>query len=129
MFTQVKRRTDTDYTKLSTDKLIHLYESAASQHGLAKSEGEFVSGNPAADVVAAIYHEIRSRGIEHQKKLLALLLSDDIGVRGWAAAHALEFEPSRSEAILTEMSRGTDNQAFSAKMTLKVWREGNLRFP
>lgn len=72
----------------------------------------------------AIYHEIRNRGVEHQRALLPLLLSDDTGVRSWAAAHALEFEPRQGEAVLLEIARGKGMDGFSARMTLKVWREG-----
>jgi len=56
-------------------------------------------------------------------------LSNDIGVRGWAAAQALEFEPCQGEAILLNIAKGEGLAGFNAEMTLKVWREGNLRFP
>ena len=61
--------------------------------------------------------------------LLPLLLSNDIGVRGWAAAHALEFEPRQGEAIRWDIAKGEGLAGFNAEMTLKVWRESNLRFP
>jgi hypothetical protein len=90
---------------------------------------DFRAGNPAADTVAAIYRVIRSRGLEHQRMLLPLLLSSDNGVRTWAAAHALEFEPRQGEAILSDIAKLEGLEGFNAKMTLKVWREGSLRFP
>jgi len=61
--------------------------------------------------------------------LLPLLLSNDDGVREWAAAHALEFEPCQGEAVLLDIAKRKDLQGFTARMTLKVWREGTLRFP
>jgi len=61
--------------------------------------------------------------------LLPLLLSTDDGVREWAAAHALEFEPRQGEAILLDLAKRKGLQGFSSRMTLKVWREGTLRFP
>jgi len=115
--------------KLATEELVCLYQEAASVHGQANRSGDFRAGNPAADKVAAIYSEIRSRGLEHQRMLLPLLLSTDDGVRGWAAAHALEFEPRQGEAILLDIAKRKGLQGFSATMTLKVWREGTLRFP
>jgi hypothetical protein len=117
------------YKRRPTGELIQLYEEAASAHGQANRRGDFRAGNPAADAVAAIYREIRSRGFEHQRMLLPLLLSTDDGVRGWAAAHALEFEPRQGEAILLDIAKLKGSEGFDAKMTLKVWREGNLRFP
>ena len=121
-----KRR---NYKECSTEELVRLYERAASAHGQANAHGDYRAGNPAADRVAAIYREIRSRGTEHQKMLLPLLLSNDIGVRGWAAAHALEFEPRQGEAILLDIAKREGLEGFNAEMTLKVWREGDLRFP
>jgi len=118
-------RQSRSYDDCPTEELIRLYERAASEHGQAHGP----AGNPAADRVAAIYRVIRSRGLEHQKKLLPLLLSGDIGVRSWAAAHALEFEPRQGEAILLDIAKLKGFKGFSAEMTLKVWREGSLRFP
>lgn len=117
------------YERYSTQELIALYERAASEHGLSITRRNFRAGNPAADKIAAIYREIRNRGVEHQRMLLPLLLNTDIGVRGWTAAHALEFEARQGEAILTDIAKGDGLEAFSAEMTLKVWRAGNLRFP
>lgn len=116
------------HRKLATEELVRLYQEAASVHGQATLSGDYRIGNPAADTVAAIYREIRSRGLEHQRMLLPLLLSTDDGVRGWAAAHALEFEPRQGEAILLDIGKRKGLQGFSARMTLKVWREGTLRF-
>jgi hypothetical protein len=117
------------YDERPTESLIRLYEKAASEHGNANCGHDFRAGNPAADTGAAIYRVIRSRGLEHQKMLLPLLLSGDNGVRTWAAAHALEFEPRQGEAILSEIAKLEGLEGFNAKMTLKVWREGSLRFP
>lgn len=116
------------YDERPTDELIRLYEKAAAEHSQANRRGDFKAGNPAADRVAAIYKVIRSRGLDHQRMLLPLLLSSDKGVRGWAAAHALEFEPRQAEAVLSELAKLEGLEGFSAKMTLKTWREGSFRF-
>src|SRR5262249_16368871 len=111
------------------EELVELYKRAASEHGQTNARRDYTAGNPAADQIVAIYHEIRSRGIEHQRKLLPLLLSEDRGVREWAAAHSLEFEPRQGEAVLSELEKMEGMEGFSARMTLKTWREGKLRFP
>jgi hypothetical protein len=118
-----------EYENCPTDELIRLYEKAASEHRQANRQRDFRAGNPAADRIVAIYRVIKSRGLEHQRMLLPLLLSSDDGVRCWAAAHALEFEPRQGEAILSEIAKLEGLEGFSAKMTLKAWREGSLRFP
>jgi hypothetical protein len=117
------------YEKCSTAELVRLYESAACAHGQANACGDFGAGNPSADTVAAIFREIRTRGLEHQRMLLPLLLSRDNGVRAWAAAHALEFEPGQGEAILCDIAKLEGIEGFNARMTLKVWRESKLRLP
>jgi hypothetical protein len=113
------------YRHYSTEQLVAIYRQAALEH----SHSDGAAGNAAADRIAAVYRELRSRGLEHQKRLLPLLLREDDGVRVWAAAHALEFEPRQGEAILSEIAKGMGMKAFSAKMALKSWREGNLHFP
>jgi hypothetical protein len=117
------------YKEYSTHELVRLYERAASEHGQANRRGDYRAGNSAADTVAAIYRDIRSRGLEHQRLLLPLLMSSDNGVRAWAAAHALEFEPHQGEAILLDIAKRGGVEGFNAKVTLKEWRERNLRFP
>jgi hypothetical protein len=117
------------YEARLTPDLVRLYERAASEYGQATRRRDFVDGNRAVDEIAAIYCVIRSRGLEHQRLLLPLLFSSDSGVCAWAAAHALEFEPRQGEAILTELAKQKGMEGFSAKMALKTWREGRLRFP
>ena len=83
--------------------------------------------NQAADTVAAVYRELRHRA--GREAILPLLLSDNPSVRGWAGAHALEFAPEQGCAILQSLAKERGRIGFSAQMTLKVWREGKLRFP
>jgi hypothetical protein len=117
------------YKEYSSPELVGLYETAASEHGRANRRGNHRVGNSAADAVAEIYRELRSRGLEHQRMLLSLLVSHDDGVRAWAAAHALEFDPHPAEATLLDIAKRKGIDGFNAEMTLRVWREGNLRFP
>lgn len=113
----------------SNEELIRLYEKAAHDHRQATDRGEPKAGNKAADLVATIYHELRKRGPAAQSLLLPLLETADSGVRGWAAAHALEFAPEKGEPVLEALSNEPRLLGFSAKTTLKVWKEGNLKFP
>ena len=86
--------------------------------------------NAAADCVAGIYRELRSRGLESQQALLPLLDHPSIKVRGWAGAHALEFAPDIGEEALNKIAAGDVSlHEFEAKITLREWRAGRLRFP
>jgi hypothetical protein len=104
--------------------LLALYEKSAIEHRRASNS---IAANKAADVVAAVYRELRRRG--EQALLLPLVRSPRPEVRSWAAAHALEFAPEQGVPVLEDLSNEPRSLGFSAKMTLKVWREGNLRFP
>jgi hypothetical protein len=113
----------------SNEELIRLYAKAAHDHREALEGRDPKSGNEAADMVATIYRELKNRGRVAHSLLLPLLDEPDAGVRGWAAAHALEFAPERGEPALEALSKEPRLLGFSARTTLKIWREGNLMFP
>ena len=60
---------------------------------------------------------------------MPLLESDNPNVRGWAAAHALEFAPEKAVSVLEASLADPAPHGFNAKMTLIEWRAGRLRFP
>ncbi len=110
--------------------LVIAYEGAALAHAQAASALDVDGANTHADEIAAIYSELRRRGREAQRRLLPLLAHANANVRGWAAAHALEFEPTRGEATLSEMAAGPPGEhRLNAEMALAMWRAGSLRFP
>jgi hypothetical protein len=112
----------------TVEELVKAYEQAASSHREGMLSGDIKTANRAADMVAAVYRELRRRGGEARSSLLPFLLSDNYGVRKWAAAHALEFAPEQGRAILELLSKEKGMDGFGAQMTLKVWRKGELRF-
>jgi len=106
-----------------------MYEAAAIAHSRATERGDSSEANKAYEIIAGAYRELRSRGREAQSTLLPLLESLEPGVRCWAAAHALEFAPERGRAVLETLSKEPPWIGIDAKTTLKVWREGKLKFP
>lgn len=119
----------TNMAGLATEALVEKYAAAAAKHGEAIEAGNPRVANRNADTIAAIYRELRKRGLEAQRQLLPLLTRPEPGIRGWAGAHALEFSPPEGERILTELaSVKASLVGFSAEMTLKQWRLGRLRF-
>lgn len=110
-------------------QLINSYREAAVRHGDAIARGDHQSANRAANRIAAIYSELRRRGLEAQRQLIPLLDAPEPRVRGWAAAHSLEFAPSEGEAVLIRLVSQSGLLGLSAEMTLKEWRAGRLRFP
>ena len=115
-----------ELSQRTVDELVDVYTQAA-----AASEELFPASaqNEAADCVDHVYRELRARGIEAQRHLLPLIEHERAGVRGWAAAHSLEFEPGLAEAALAVMAAEGTIAGFTAATTLKEWREGRLRFP
>jgi hypothetical protein len=114
---------------LSVDQLLARYQSAASRHGDATLSADASTGNADADTIASVYRELRRRGRE--SALLVLLTSADIGVVSWSAAHAMDFAPAEGEPVLMALAESDESGliGFGAKMTLREWREGRLRFP
>lgn len=107
--------------------LVAGYVRAATTHGQATRSGDAKAGNAAAATISSIYRELRVR--DRRSVLLPLTGHEDDGVRLWAAAHSLEFAPSDGELVLEELEGGVGPLAFSAEMTLRRWRSGQLRFP
>ena len=115
------------YCTASVGELLDAYRLAAKSHRAASFAGDYRAGNRLADFIARTYRELRRRGHETQRALLDLL--DDPGVRGWAAAHALEIEPERGVPILEALAQSEPwPESSEAETTLKVWRKGELRF-
>jgi hypothetical protein len=109
--------------------LIGRYQDSARDHGRATESGDYKSANEAYGSIATIHGELRRRGLEAQKALLALLEDAAPGVRVWAATHALEFAPSAGERVLLALAEVPKSLVgFSAKTTLKQWKAGRLQF-
>jgi len=109
--------------------LLLLYENATSAHAKASELGDYRTANREYRTIAAVYSELRARGLSAQQKLLRFLNHPDPHVRVMAAAHALDFDPEKGEPILTELSLSRGVWALNARMSLEEWRKGRLTFP
>jgi hypothetical protein len=124
----VKRNLNVKQVEL--DQLLAQYADAALTHRKASRDGKHKIANHAYDRLSAVVRELRERGPDAQKALLQLLHDERIEVRGWAAAHALEFDSERAASVLEAIAAGPASlEEFSAKMVLQQWRGGNLQFP
>jgi Domain of unknown function (DUF2019) len=111
----------------STEELVQEYAQAAAAHGKALAAADPRSANRAYDRIAGAYRELRRRA--ETSHLLPLLKSDDDNVRGWVAAHALEFAPEQGEPVMLGFAARPGRLRTRAEYTLKAWREGTLEFP
>ncbi len=117
------------FTKTSIADLLKMYSEAASAHGISTAKGDYREGNKQHEIIAAVYRELRRRGLDAQRSLLILLDSPDDAVRNWSASHSLEFAPEAGEPVLESLATNSGIQGFNAKMVLKEWRKGTLSFP
>jgi hypothetical protein len=115
--------------KADLPDLVSAYAEAAAEQGQASEKGNHKRANPKAEEIAAIYRELRERGRDAQLALLPLLEHPDPFVRGWTAAHALEFAPVEGERALLALVELPGVPGLNASMTLREWRQGTLRFP
>lgn len=111
-------------------ELVKAYSDAAVDHGRASAVGDYMMANLRAKELISIYQELRARGREAQGALLPILENHDANARLWAAVHALEFAPERSEPVLVQLASGPNGPSrLDAEWSLRQWREGTLRFP
>ena len=103
------------WSSSSLDELSEAYRRAALEHGRVSATDDDLRANAAAEVIAAVYQELRHR--DARETLLPLVRDDDEAVRAWAAAHALEYAPGVGERALTVLSAGAGRAAFNASMT------------
>jgi uncharacterized protein DUF2019 len=111
----------------SVQQLVSRYAEAAGAHMQATEEGDHEAANQQHEVLAEAYRELRRR--EERRALIPLLVNENLGVRSWAGAHALEFAPQQGARVLEELSATPGVAGFDAQMTLAAWRDGSLSFP
>ena len=119
---------DTDWTSATVDALVTAYAQAAAEQGHYSEAGDRKRANRRTDTIAAIYRELRGRSDDAKEALRPLLYDANEHVRLWAAAHALDFSPSDGEPVLSELTNLRGLAGLNAKMTLREWRQGTLRF-
>jgi hypothetical protein len=119
---------DTDWTSATVDALVTAYAQAAAEQGHYSEAGDHKRANRRTATIAAIYRELRGRSDDAKEALRPLLYDANEHVRLWAAAHALDFSPSDGEPVLSELTNLRGLAGLNAKMTLREWRQGTLRF-
>jgi hypothetical protein len=116
-----------EFRSTALGDLLRIY--AAAVHGEATEDGDYRTGNKEHDKLTAVCRELRTRGLKEQRALLGSLDHPDDAVRGWAAAHALEFAPEEGEPVLESHAAGESLASFAAEITLEEWKKGSLKFP
>jgi hypothetical protein len=98
------------------ERLVASYKDAAREYGNAMEAGDYRLANKNHDILAAIYRELRTRGLGAQRALLPLLNSEDISVRAWAGIHALDFAPAEGQPVVEDIAKTCGFRGLSARM-------------
>ncbi|MCI0538648.1 MAG: DUF2019 domain-containing protein [Verrucomicrobiales bacterium] len=109
-------------------EIIRQYATAAEAHGEATDRGDHKATNRAHDQVIRALRALRKTK-EGDRALLPLLKHTSAHVRTWAATHLLPFEEEQAVAVLESVGRGRGFTAFDARMTLQLWKKGELKLP
>src|SRR5262249_39719640 len=114
---------------ISPRKLMTAYTNAATRYGRALSRCDFKEANRQADRLSQLYLKLRGRPRDIRVALLLPLLNHiELGVRLWAAAHALEFAPQLAERVLDRLMSANGLTSQVAAATLRDWHSGDLSF-
>lgn len=106
------------------ETLLIRFGDAASKHGAATETGDHKMANR--------NHAIIIKTVKYIDKyfrrdvLQPLLISPDAGVRLWAASYTLPINEAEAVRVLEALSEEQTLVGFSAKMTVKEWKKGNL---
>jgi hypothetical protein len=104
--------------------LLERFEQTAVIHRELNTAEE---SNRAFDEGVAIWGELKQRGKEAVDLFLTLLHSANLAVRMNAAGLALLDSPEQAEPVLQQLTTEPRLLGFSARMTLKQWRDGELK--
>jgi hypothetical protein len=119
----------TAYPKRSISELVSAFAKAAAEQAEFMAAFDPKRANSKFDQMAKLYGELRRRGSEAQRQLLALLESENPHIRLQAAIYTLDFEPEIAEKVITSIFRNeTGSLRSEARMTLEQWRKGEIKF-
>lgn len=104
-------------------ELVAAYREAAV--GTGSNDPKQNSKN--ADELAVCYKALRKTEVG-RAGIIGLISDNDPHVRGWAAAHSLQWVPEIARPALEALRDNDGPGAFAAKWTLKEFDAGSLAF-
>lgn len=108
------------------DARVSRFQELAKERWIYLEEGDSKNGNKCYDELLAIAKELRNEG--KLNSLESLLVVDDDGVKFEAASKLLTVDNTNAEQVMVKITEKKGTLPFTAKMTLKQWRAGNLKF-
>lgn len=96
--------------------------------GIAQDEANSRKSNKIYDKKRKFYHEIRENINLYINDLIYFLNDENDYVKSGIAFLLLPYKTEEAKKALEEVSTKRGTVAFTAKMTLKLWNEGKLKF-
>ena len=108
------------------NELISQFEQAAVKYDNLRISGTAKEMNSQFDIMLIIVGKLSK--LEKLNELKSSLFNDNEAVRFFASSMILGKFPNEAEPILLTIANSKGFYAFNAKITLKEWRKGNLKF-
>lgn len=108
--------------------ILQKYIDLIVQWGIAQDEANSRKSNKIYDKKRNLYHEIRVNINLYINDLIGLLNNENNYVKSEIAFLLLPYKTEEAKKALEEVSIKRGIVAFTAKMTLKLWNEGKLKF-
>jgi len=108
--------------------ILQKYIDLIVQWGIAQDEADSKKSNKIHDKKNKFYYEIRDNINLYIDDLIGLLNSENNYVKSEIAFLLLPYRTEEAKKALEEVSTKRGTVAFTAKMTLKLWNEGKLKF-
>lgn len=104
---------------------LKLFEDAAIKQGDASNTGKSNVANRNYKKIATIVSYLKANGALNE--LTVFYVHSNLFVRTWAAAYLLPLYEKRSLEVLKEIANMNALGSLEAEMTIKEWKNGNLK--
>lgn len=108
--------------------ILQKYIDLIVEWGIAQDEADSKKSNKIHDEKNKFYYEIRKNINLYINDLIDLLNNENNYVKSEVAYLLLPYKTEETKKALEEVSTKRGNVAFTAKMTLKLWNEGKVKF-
>ena len=113
------------FATITTDEVVSKYVNAALGQEAAIMRGNRKEADRQHAIATRAYEELSRRS--ERGRIVSLLNHDAAVVRGWAAAHALRFNPDAAIPVLEHLlEHAVGIASLNAHIALQLWREGKI---
>ena len=107
------------------DEALSLFEKAAIEQGEASKLGKNKTANRNYDKIKNVVMYLKNN--ESLNRLSVFYVHPNVSVRIWAASYLLPLYEKESIKVLKEIAKMKFFGSLDAQMTIREWKNGNLR--